>query len=729
MSLDATEFLESCSEIFSLVNNSRPDCDVAEAVCQLAVKLEGVRSVSVFLYVRNRTQSHEISKAAHFGDADIPPPVVVKGRSASWPAINTASATQAAVRYFRFVILGKTGGWLGAACDPEICRMTELGLELLALLTGVAYEKPQASASLRHLLGKIEMHNELNKLIISGSNLERISRTIAREVAFRFGSACALVALISEAEKQLELTGSYGCPPDSLPAKVEILDNQVGRSLQFGGIISVPDLRAKHDHGLDFLVELGFSCVHWASIDLRGESLGVVLIGFRERKELNELDGDMLEEFARSTAAAILNARNKDKLANYASILEDLVEDRTKDLAVQKARADQANQAKSKFVANMSHELRSPLTAIFGYSNVMADGIFGPVSDEQREALRAIVRAADHLKELINDVLDISKVEAGSEDTDPAKVELVQLVQQVHKLMLQTAMGKEVHLLPLDVQSSDENQELTAWVDPRHVRQILINLLSNAIKYTPPKGQVGLRLEKVGDKAKITVSDTGVGLSVEQQPHLFERFYRADDSYSRTQVGTGLGLALTKKLVELNGGKIGFSSEAGKGSVFWFLVPLAEGQSACNETAFAADAKVPTYENQLNGLNILIVDDNHSTCDVLQTIIRSAGGQPYVAYSVAEAKRIVEHTSLDTVLVDLAIPGESGISLLDYFRKDCPQPLSKIPLIVVTACVFDTDRQDAMQHGASQFIAKPFSPLKIVSAIRELTTAAVMENA
>jgi CheY-like chemotaxis protein len=131
---------------------------------------------------------------------------------------------------------------------------------------------------------------------------------------------------------------------------------------------------------------------------------------------------------------------------------------------------------------------------------------------------------------------------------------------------------------------------------------------------------------------------------------------------------------------------------------------------------------------RLDGLNVLIVDDNQSTCEVLATIIRSVGGNPYIAYSVAEAKKISQSAELDTALIDLAIPGENGLDLLNYFRKTCDRPLSVMPLIVVSACVFDSDKQEARLHGASAFVSKPFSPAKIVNVIRDLTTAAAIDS-
>ena len=511
--------------------------------------------------------------------------------------------------------------------------------------------------------------------------------------------------------------------PGSSPKKIDIRDSQIERAMQLGGTISIPDLRTYKGSHLDFLSERGFNCAHLASIDFRGESTGSLLISYRESKDLSPLQSDMLEEFTRSAAVAIANAKSQTKLARYTGRLEELVEERTADLAVQTARADEANRAKSQFVANMSHELRSPLTAIVGYSSVISEGIFGEINEQQADGLKAIQRAAEHLKELINDVLDVSKIEAGKNDPQPAEVSVGDLLQQVFKLMQQSAMGKGLQFksVPKDA------QELIAWIDPRHIRQILINLTSNAIKYTPSGGTVSLHFEQIGDKAKITIEDTGVGLTQAEQTSIFERYTRTDHDYSQAQVGTGIGLSLTKHLIEINGGLIGVDSEIGKGSSFWILAPLVADQQEAIEHIISVEDGVKDPLSRLDGLNILVVDDNRWTCEVLSTIITSVGGTAHIAHSVPEAKELIETIELDTALVDLAIPGESGIDLLQFLRKQCNEPLSTMPIIVVSACVFERDKENALEHGATTFVAKPFFPSEIVNTIRELTLSSALD--
>lgn len=713
-------------DLLALFESNLSPSELHTRLVQAACTVPGIDGVALYLSAARR-RFEELELVAKAGVIDVPPPVTSRTKSGTLTAITQEQEAER-FKYKKLAANGATSGWLGVHYRAALSAAADEYLQLIAFLAAAGHEQAVAAEMVRHACDKLEVLNELNKLVASGAPIEKMARSVAREAAFRFAAGCALTFLLSEHEDTLLLKGSYGCSPKCVPESLNVNDTQIGRALRLGGIMSLPNLAQRQGHGLDFLAAQGFSCVHWSSIEMKGEPLGVLLIGFPEEKELSDLQNDMLEEFARGVAVAIANAKNREKLAKYAGKLEELVQERTADLQIQTARADEANQAKSRFVANMSHELRTPLTAIVGYSSVLSEGIFGPINKEQNDALLAIAKAGEHLKELINDVLDVAKVEAGKEDPQPSAVEIWKLLEQIYKLMMQTAMSKGVQLDPLPKPKAGGEEELKAWCDARHLRQILINLASNAVKYTPTGGKVSVEVEKIGDKAKIVVADTGIGIPVEQQGKLFERFSRGEDSYTKTQLGTGIGLSLTRKLVEMNGGKIGVESEAGKGSRFWILVPLvatgADAHGAIDNTAEASSLT----NTRLDGLNVLVVDDNHGTCEVLETIIKSVGGNVYIAYSAHDARIISENTSLDTALIDLAMPGESGLSLLDYFRKQADKPLSTMPLIVVSACVFETDREEAMAHGASAFVAKPFTPGKIVNTIRSLTTSAALSS-
>jgi signal transduction histidine kinase/ActR/RegA family two-component response regulator len=572
---------------------------------------------------------------------------------------------------------------------------------------------------LRKAEARLEIFSELNQLIGSGVSLERIVRTLSRQLAFRFSADVSLILLLTESGDVLEVKGGFGYSDQN--KRVPILNNALGRLLRLGGMMSIPDLSHNTDHGFEFLLQNGISSVLCCSIEARAETLGIILIGYKRPTNYEEEITEMFAEFCQGASAAIMNARSQARLTAYAERLEELVQQRTVDLANQKELAEESNRAKSRFVANMSHELRTPLTAIVGYASVLRDGVFGAVNEKQFDALQSIFKSSEHLKELIDEVLNLSRIEAGKEDPEPSKVELYSLLQQCYKLVIQNAASKGVKILPLTIADSIKTEKL--WVDPRHIRQILLNLLSNAIKYTPTEGSVGLEANVCGDKMQISVKDTGVGLSASDKEKLFQRFERGDDSYSRDQIGTGLGLSLTKHLVAINGGHISVESEKGIGSTFSILIPIAECSGVKAEDTNQENA----LDIRLDGLNILVCDDNLLTRDVLQILIHRYGGIPFLAESVKEARGLIENNQFDLSIVDLAMPGEDGFKLMDFIRNYPNQAVSKMPILVVTACVFEEDKNNAFKHGASAFVPKPFVMDEVVTRIRELSIQSALK--
>jgi PAS domain S-box-containing protein len=253
--------------------------------------------------------------------------------------------------------------------------------------------------------------------------------------------------------------------------------------------------------------------------------------------------------------------------------LQEEMRRRSRDLEEQNRLMQAANRLKSEFLANMSHELRTPLNAIIGFSEIMHDGRVGPVSAAHKEYLGDILAAARHLLQLINDVLDLSKIEAGKMEFRPEPVDLDRLVAEVRAIVQGYSVRKRIEL-QLDVDAS-----LTDVVtDPRVLKQVLYNYLSNAIKFTNDGGQVMLRVRaEPPEHFRVEVEDTGIGIAAEDIGKLFNEFQQIDGGRSKRYPGTGLGLALTKRLVEAQGGEVGVTSTVGKGSVFFAVLPRSGG--------------------------------------------------------------------------------------------------------------------------------------------------------
>lgn len=622
--------------------------------------------------------------------------------------------------YFDIVCIGANVGRIVVIARDTLSPEVSQKIGLLAHHVGVVFEKQQLSFTLQHLLDRLQVLNELNQLIASNTGLQRVVKTLARESAFRFSADVSIIFLFNREKTFLEPRGTYGCIPQLLPKLLDPDNGILSQVLRLGGHLSIPNIQFHPSHGLGFLEEIGVQTIDACCLEVRGEAVGALLIGYRREAIIIPQDLTRFEEFSQAAAVAVANAQTQESITAYTERLEELVEQRTSDLAVQTARAEEANQAKSRFLANMSHELRTPLTAIVGYTSVLADGIFGPLNEKQADALKAVTKSSEHLKTLIDDVLNLARIESGKEAPEPKTVNAKDLLVQGIKLINQNATNKGTLIEPLSLSSRAENASI--YADPKHLQQILINLLSNAVKYTPKGGKISLAADVVVDKVRISITDTGVGISPEKLAKLFQRFERGEDTYSKSQEGTGIGLNLTKHLVELNGGRIGVESTVGKGSTFWVMMPLANTDSA-NVT----EEEHTITSTRLDGLTALIVDDNEDTCEVLKHILLAVGASVTITHNVQEGKDALLEIVPDIILTDLAMPGESGLCLIKHVRMS-DNIISKVPIMVLSACAFKNDQQAAMDAGASVFLPKPFRPTDVIKSVRQLTLNVAMGN-
>lgn len=570
---------------------------------------------------------------------------------------------------------------------------------------------------------RIAIFQELTRLSASNATTVRIFEVLAKDAGFRTGANAAITLRISGNEERFIVGGVFGLPKKSLPQEICAKDSQIIRAVNLGTTISIPDLASSKDSSLQFLSDFGMQSVHIAPLSLRDENYGALILLYKSSMQLSNERMQLLLDLVQGGSIAIAGALARDSLADYTNKLESLVQERTADLAIQTARADEANQAKSQFVANMSHELRSPLTAIVGFSSALFDGLFGELNQDQMDALKSVINATDHLKDLINDVLDMARVESGKEEAKQAKIELYELVLQIQKLMMQTAAGKNIKIEIINLESM---RDVFLWADSRHIRQILINIISNAIKYTPHGGEVKLSVKNSADKIIISISDTGVGIPASDRSKVFQEYSRLEDQYSSQQIGTGLGLNLTKRLIELNGGSIDFTSEVGKGTTFFFSVPLSV--ESTEDVVINYDSSIPKDKFQplgrLDGLSVLLLEDDEATRSLISALLKKVGAEVSAFSSNESAILALNNSHFDVALVDLALRGESGTDFISSARNS----ESDIPILVVSACVFDSDTKMAMDHGANMFIKKPFSPAELIGAIREETIERVLQS-
>jgi CheY-like chemotaxis protein len=354
---------------------------------------------------------------------------------------------------------------------------------------------------------------------------------------------------------------------------------------------------------------------------------------------------------------------------------------------------------KSQFLANMSHELRTPLNSIIGFSRVIMKGIDGPVTDLQQQDLSAIYNAGQHLLNMINDILDISKIEAGKMELAFDEVELADIIESV----LSTARGL-VKDKPVELITAVEDDLPVITADPTRIRQILLNLLSNASKFTD-MGSITVTARKQvrehgGSEIYIAVTDTGAGIAAEDQYKLFVPFSQVDGSPTRKVEGTGLGLSITRLLIELHGGDIAVDSELGEGSTFWFTLPLPH---------------TTTRPEGDSNLTILAIDDDVQVISLYERYLSGAGFQVIPITDPREALEKARQIMPFAITLDIMMPDFDGWNLLNTLKTD---PLvSSIPVVI---CSILAEHQKGIELGAADYLTKPILEDDLVRILNQL---------
>ena len=384
--------------------------------------------------------------------------------------------------------------------------------------------------------------------------------------------------------------------------------------------------------------------------------------------------------------------------------------------------AEEATRAKDEFLAIVSHELRTPLTAILGWARLMKTG--GLDEDIVAGALDTIERNAESQSQLIEDILDFSRIISGKIRLDVGRVEPNVLMEAAINAVRPAADAKGIRL-----QSVLDPRAGPVSGDPERLQQVLWNLMSNAIKFTPKGGRVQVRLARVNSSVEFTVSDTGQGISAEFLPYVFERFRQADTTTTRQHSGLGLGLAITRQIVELHGGTIrAVSPGVGKGSSFIVRLPIMIvhdieplSSTATTQSSAAAKAKPATESARLDGMRVLVVDDEKDTRELLVMILTQSGARVTGCPSVADALEAVKREAHDIVISDIEMPREDGYSLIRKIRALEEEHDRGIPAIALTAHARASDRLQALSAGYQLHMTKPVEPAELVVAIANLT--------
>jgi PAS domain S-box-containing protein len=373
--------------------------------------------------------------------------------------------------------------------------------------------------------------------------------------------------------------------------------------------------------------------------------------------------------------------------------------------AAARAEAEAANHAKDDFLATLSHELRAPLNVIVGWTRMLRSGSLDAAATSQ--ALETLERNSRLLGQLIADILDVSRIIAGKLRLDVEPVDLTTVIHGALEAVRTAARARHITL---------ETQLGTGAVvlgDPARLQQVVWNLLSNGVKFTPAGGRVAVSLEAGPSTARITVRDTGQGISGDFLPYVFDRFRQADAAASRRHSGLGLGLAIVRHLVELHGGAVEASSPGeGQGATFTVTVPLVSGRErpSGRQGAGAAAEAAPSFD----GRSILVVEDDPDTQALLLTVLRRYGATVHSAVSVADALATLDAVAMDVVISDIAMPGETGYMLVRQLQARG----ADVPVIALTAYARPEDAAQALAAGFRMHLAKPVDPAALIRAIQ-----------
>jgi two-component system sensor histidine kinase/response regulator len=452
--------------------------------------------------------------------------------------------------------------------------------------------------------------------------------------------------------------------------------------------------------------------------------------------EWEESKKTFLRQIAEHLAIAIYQAELYAEVQQQKRTLEQRVIDRTRELGDALAAAQSASLAKSEFLAAMSHELRTPLTCVIGISDTLLRWSYGKVGskevpiEKQRKYLQTIRDSGDHLLELINDILDLSQVEAGKAVLKISEFSLSKLVSQSLHALKEKAIAKGVEL----VQEQRIKQECDRFIaDPRRLRQILFNLVGNAIKFTPEGGRVVLRVWVIEDKTRtpivrqqgtappgstaiFQIKDTGIGIPEEQRSLLFQKFQQLDSPYRREYGGTGLGLALTKQLVELHGGAIEVNSTVDVGSTFTVFIPIQNilKDESSKFQYEKSNSSLPLHSSSLRG-SIVLIEEDEETAMLICDILTAAGLQVVWMIEGSAAVEQIELLQPNAVIVDMRLPGMNGGEIIQQLRQKIDTQNLKI--LAVTANEISANQMSVATGGANDCLAKPIQPQQLLDKI------------
>ena len=578
-------------------------------------------------------------------------------------------------------------------------------------------ERVQAEEQIQRQFKRLNGLRAIDIAIGSSLDLHVTLDVVLQQTISLLNVDAGAVLLVNPESRTIECIASRGFHSDASPYQELALGSGLAmRAVNARKVVHISEvmetgctlITASHFGNESFVDYFG------APLIVKGEVKGVLEIYHGSSVQMDTEWMDFLETLAGQAAIAVDNAQLFRSLQQANAELEGRVSERTTELNKANAELERANRAKDEFLANMSHELRTPLNSIIGLSESLLEQRRGTLNENQQKSLEMIGASGGHLLELINDILDLSKIEAGKFDFYPQPISLDELCRSCLAFVKTQAYKKSITVTYIQ-----EPFVSRIFADPRRLKQILVNLLINAVKFTSENGRVTLRVnaELEQDLIQFAVIDTGIGITPENLQRLFQPFVQVDSSLTRQYEGTGLGLTIVQKLTDLHGGSVQVESKFGEGSCFTINLPCGQNEIANLEniqleTRSYSPEKAEKAENSLEAkttpqATILLAEDNMSNVLLISEYLESLGYQIVVAHDGLEAIEKAETGNPDVILMDIQMPGINGLDAIAHLRSQ--MEFVTMPIIALTALAMPGDRERCLLAGATEYMSKPVS--------------------